>query len=187
MLADLPIEHINKLLKEQCDEKYPKDGDYNNETAYNWFYLDEPEPKGFFHTVHLDALLSHRMFKVGWKIINDLEWYFEETISMLDTPDLRLKAMRDALDAGSDLKMKYGVADNIQQVLDNFPELVTSERLYVVEYCVLTPKDNPGWRWHKNGTYYGKQKSSYEHLGEETEVTEIISFHIHEIAEDNSV
>ena len=184
MLADLPIEEINAILKKQCDEKYPKEGDYNNETAYNWYYLDKPEPIGFFHTVHLDALLSNRMFKVGWKIINDMEWFFEENISMLDSVDDRLKAFREAAERGSDLKQKYGVADNIQQVLDNFPELITSEKLYVVEYHTLTPKDSPGWRWHKNGHYYGKQKSSYEHLGEETEVTEIISFHIHEIVED---
>ena len=53
MLADLPIEYINKQLRKQCDEKYPKEGDYNADTAYDWYYLDKPERVGFFHSIHI--------------------------------------------------------------------------------------------------------------------------------------
>lgn len=78
----------------------------------------------------------------------------------------------------------YGVADDIGQVLKYFRKLMMNpEQKFIISYHTLTPEKDAGWRWHKNGQYIGKQKHSHEHLGDETEVTSIIQYHIYLLKE----
>lgn len=78
----------------------------------------------------------------------------------------------------------YGSADTIRQVLDTYPDLETSPRQYLLTYQILTPQDNPGWRWCKNGPYLGTGNPQHEHLGDETTIDQILSWEVWEVRPD---
>lgn len=77
----------------------------------------------------------------------------------------------------------YGVADNIQQILDNVPELQDPNRKFTVAVTRVVRKDQAktgGWRWHKWGEYIGDFKPQHEYLYDEEGIEEVLVFHIYE-------
>lgn len=76
-----------------------------------------------------------------------------------------------------------GVCDNVEQILAACPELLTSDRRFVI--CVHTirkstePEDG-GWRWHKWGPYIGTLNPQCEYLAHEPEIEQVMTFHIYE-------
>ena len=77
----------------------------------------------------------------------------------------------------------YGVCDNIDQLIEQCPELSDPNRQFVV---TLTPvvkanqSEEGGWRWHKWGDYIGTQKPTCEYLYDEPEIDKVYCFHIYE-------
>lgn len=73
----------------------------------------------------------------------------------------------------------YGVCDTPEQVVQEWPSLVTDENKFVILFTQINRKDCPDWRWHKNGRYIGTQDSQYEHLGDEDEsIQQVLTFSI---------
>ena len=77
----------------------------------------------------------------------------------------------------------YGVADNVEQVLDlyNKNECGYFKGNHVILFHkVVKNPDEPcsGWRWHKWGAYIGVQNPRCEYLNDEPEINEVITFSI---------
>ena len=84
---------------------------------------------------------------------------------------------------------KYGVADNYNQVLKKYKEmLMNPDKNYVVSYIWIHKLEEPaqgGWRWHKWGEYIGIHKPEHEHIYDEADpIYSVICYHIFEIIGD---
>lgn len=80
----------------------------------------------------------------------------------------------------------YGVADNLQQVVDfyNANEEGFFKGNHVIScFEVHRNPDHPccGWRWHKWGQYIGTQKPSREYLNDEPEIEKVVCFSIYKV------
>lgn len=77
----------------------------------------------------------------------------------------------------------YGVADSYDQVLALYPQLVMSNRKYILSFVTLRKEfEQPGgWRWHKWGDYIGTQEPQAEYLYDEPVIEQIIIWHVHEV------
>lgn len=85
------------------------------------------------------------------------------------------KSITELLEGPAD----YGVCDTPEQVLENWPALLTDENKFVILFSEINRKDSPDWRWHKNGRYIGTQDSQYEHLGDEDEsIQRVLTFSV---------
>lgn len=75
----------------------------------------------------------------------------------------------------------YGVCDHYQQVLEQCPMLITSDREFVVFVTAIHQDDEPeegGWRWHKWGEYIGTQNPMCEYLYDELYIDLVYTYHI---------
>lgn len=77
----------------------------------------------------------------------------------------------------------YGVCDHYQQVLDQCPEIVTSERQFVITLAEMRKEwedAEGGWRWHKWGAYIGTHDPQCEYLYDEPVIEAVFCFHVYE-------
>lgn len=85
-----------------------------------------------------------------------------------------------------DCKSYYGVADNIEQIMEHFKEEFAPDfpRRFVV-FCFWVVKSEQsswgGWRWHKWGEYIGQHEITAEYIYDEPVVDEVICFHVYEV------
>ena len=78
----------------------------------------------------------------------------------------------------------YGVCDEMDQLIEKFPALETSERKFVITFKQVVRDAEPkmgGWRWHKWGPYIGDQNPQCEYLADEPEIRHIFVYHIYEL------
>ena len=79
----------------------------------------------------------------------------------------------------------YGVADNIQQVLNYYDKQIKdSNRKYCISCTGIRKSDQPengGWRWCKWGEYIGIKNSQADYLYDEPVITEVLVFQIYEL------
>ena len=93
-------------------------------------------------------------------------------------PDNVFDQYPDGLVCGS-----YGVCDGMDNLLDRAPELITSEREFVVTMTRVRRDDQSpegGWRWHKWGEYLGTFDSQCEYLYDEVGIEEVYCYHVFE-------
>lgn len=77
----------------------------------------------------------------------------------------------------------YGVCDDLQNLLAACPELVTSERQFVITLCPMRSDEQceeGGWRWHKWGPYVGEQTPTCEYLYDEPLIDLVYVYQIFE-------
>lgn len=76
----------------------------------------------------------------------------------------------------------YGVADNIEQVLERYKNVIDNQDTkIIITAAPITKDDQPedgGWRWHKWGQYIGEQEPQCEYLYDEPVIDEVIIFHV---------
>lgn len=78
----------------------------------------------------------------------------------------------------------YGVADNIEQLLNHHSEIIDSPENFVVSVVPMKKSEQPawgGWRWHKWGEYIGTQNPTQEYLYDELEIEEVLVYSIHHL------
>ena len=81
-------------------------------------------------------------------------------------------------------KSQYGVADNLDQILEYYKEEIDSDdRFFIYVYPIYQDKSNRGngggWRWHKWGPYIGQLTPECEYLDDEDfYVDYVLIFHI---------
>jgi len=77
----------------------------------------------------------------------------------------------------------YGVCDTAQQVLDIYPILQKDEdRAFIVMFTPVlkvNQSSDGGWRWHKWGSYIGKENPECEYLYNE-DIEGVFVYHIYE-------
>jgi len=79
----------------------------------------------------------------------------------------------------------YGVCDNWQQILEQWPEIESDPRSFIISLAEMRREDQPasgGWRWHKWGTYIGTQKPEHEYLYDDKHIDSVFCFHIYEVS-----
>lgn len=73
----------------------------------------------------------------------------------------------------------YGLVDTVEQFDEKFGKNIREHsKPMCVFFTLLTKKDNPSVRWHKQGTYYGKRTLLAESFGDEPEIEEMLTFHL---------
>lgn len=74
----------------------------------------------------------------------------------------------------------YGIVDTPAQVLERFPHLADDEKpriLTFTEHRRLDQHPTQGFRYHKNGKYWGRQRPRHEHLFDDTHIERVWTFH----------
>lgn len=78
----------------------------------------------------------------------------------------------------------YGVCDNIQQIIDQCPELeADKDRQFMVAVTPIIKAEQPssgGWRWHKWGPYIGEGDPQCEYIFNEPVIGDVLVYHIYE-------
>jgi hypothetical protein len=77
----------------------------------------------------------------------------------------------------------YGVCDSFEQVLEKCPEIVESNRQFIITLTPIVKSQQPsegGWRWHKWGEYIGTFESQCEYIYDEVGIEKVFVFHIYE-------
>lgn len=77
-------------------------------------------------------------------------------------------------------RQSYGVCDNVEQVKQKYPELVTGDRKFVVLLSEIRHEDETeqNWRWHKWGEYIGTHEPQHEYLYDEVGIERVLVFSI---------
>jgi hypothetical protein len=78
----------------------------------------------------------------------------------------------------------YGVADDVNNILEAREKFIKSPEKYILLYSYLTRKSQPkegGWRWHKWGEYIGKQNPKHEYLYDDKHIHAVLLFHFYYI------
>lgn len=80
-----------------------------------------------------------------------------------------------------------GVCDNWEQIIEKWPEIVESDRHFIISLAKWERASEPasgGWRWHKWGDYIGAHEPQCEYLHDEPEIESVCTFHIYEVRAD---
>lgn len=84
---------------------------------------------------------------------------------------------------------RYGVSDNLVQVLSHAEEFLNSpDRYFCISMTPIIREDQSptgGWRWHKWGEYIGTYESKHEYLYDE-DIDKVFVFHIYEVPKDGT-
>lgn len=78
----------------------------------------------------------------------------------------------------------YGVADNLEQIKEAFPQYWYDDRNFILALSTVHKADQPerdGWRWEKWGPYIGTQNSVADYLFDEPEIKELILYSFVEV------
>lgn len=89
----------------------------------------------------------------------------------------------DIRDSEDEFIPMYGVCDKPEQVVEKYPILKTSDRMFLIVFTKVRKADQSsdgGWRWHKWGEYIGDRQPTTEYLYDEPVIDEVYCFHIYE-------
>lgn len=78
----------------------------------------------------------------------------------------------------------FGVADNIEQILKHYPELLQSKDKFIVLISDVYRKDQPesyGFRYEKFGDYIGTQDIQHEFMYDDKHIDKVIIYWIFKI------
>lgn len=78
----------------------------------------------------------------------------------------------------------FGVADNIEQILEYYPELLKSKDKFIVIFSDVYRKDQPehyGFRYEKFGNYIGIQDIKHEFMYDDKHIDKVIIYWIFKI------
>lgn len=78
----------------------------------------------------------------------------------------------------------YGLCDSPEQLLAVYPHFADDDVKRVITFSGILREDQPssgGFRYHKNGTYVGRQKPRNEYLYDDKHIDMICSFHVYRI------
>lgn len=180
MLVDLePI--VKMLNKELTSNKDPLMaflyGSAIEEAGQPGVYV-APNFDNMLESVTIDdtALKVHRYVhsdaqQAEWKRISDLRDQGEDPDPLdWDAPPFN--------------KVDYGVADNVQQILEYYADEVSDDNPdhYVISLRRIVKAEEPergGWRWHKWGRYIGTKTPMHEYIHDEgDEIEGVFCFHL---------
>ena len=77
----------------------------------------------------------------------------------------------------------YGVCDEYSQILEQCPEIISSERKFVITVTPVLKSNQSaegGWRWEKWGEYIGTKNPQCRYLYDEPEIDSVFAYHIYE-------
>lgn len=78
----------------------------------------------------------------------------------------------------------FGVCDNFNQIIDQFPDLLNSTSKYVIGLSKVKRAEQRsvgGWRWCKWGEYIGNKEITAEYLYDEENIDQVYCFKIYRI------
>ncbi|QWU14363.1 hypothetical protein SAMN04487895_101668 [Paenibacillus sophorae] len=181
MLIDI---EFKQYLIDECNERLKEhysDEEYRKYSVKGTDELCHRIAKGIYYTGlnfnHYIELFSED------KIIE--RWDSFSIIRKTEDGNIDWDYFNKCSDEGVESKGNYGVCDDYQQVLDQYPELEIDDRKFVLGLSKTTKRNQSssgGWRWEKWGEYIGKQNSQADYLYDEPEIEEIYCYHIYEIA-----
>lgn len=78
----------------------------------------------------------------------------------------------------------YGVCDYPEQVLERYPHYADDDVPRALTFVEVRREHEPasgGWRYHKWGTYIGKQRPVHEYLYHDTHIDPVWTFSVHKV------
>lgn len=148
--------------------------------------LGSPVPKAIARGVYQSGLsLDHDLKASGYRI--DTSPFHEAAWRPVWDVEPGTDERRAALDAAYAAPHDYGVCDNWEQITERWPEILTSERRFVIGMTEIRRADQPergGWRWHKWGEYVGTHEPQHEYLADEEGIESVWVFQIIEVLDD---
>lgn len=94
-----------------------------------------------------------------------------------------VKTWKDTLTSEEEELDQYGVCDNWEQILEEYPVVATSPIRCFITVTPIIKAEQPqqwGWRWHKWGPYIGTKDPQYEYIAQEgPEIEKVYVFHIY--------
>lgn len=78
----------------------------------------------------------------------------------------------------------YGLCDTPEQFLDTFPHIPDDDVPRILTFYGIYREHQSsqgGFRYHKNGTYYGKQRPQHEYLYDDKHIDMICGFHVYRV------
>jgi len=144
------------------------------------FYIPNPINgfPGFYNNLNIDISIQD----ICNESVKDSYSSFSGGKEVWNASDL--KAYAELVRSGYDIRDNYGVCDNIDQILNKYPELQNSDRKFIVSLVSMLKSEQSksgGWRWHKWGEYIGEQNPTHEYLYDEPEIEEVFVYHIYEL------
>lgn len=86
--------------------------------------------------------------------------------------------------------IEYGVCDNAEQIINQWPHLESSKQRHFITMTPIYKAHQPvrdGWRWHKNGEYIGNHEIQCEYLYDEKEIEVVYVFHIYTLKPESGL
>lgn len=84
----------------------------------------------------------------------------------------------------------FGVVDSLDELFEMIPTVLNDKkRKFVIQINEIKKSEQPktgGWRWHKWGPYYGKQKPTTEYIADEPVIDLVVTYIIIEFFDPNS-
>lgn len=121
---------------------------------------------------------------------NDIYTYNHPKVRALEKEaSLKLEkeecTFQEMIEATKEYGSSYGVADNLEQVLEKFKDKVESpDKNYVILMTLVERKDQSedgGWRFHKWGPYIGDHEIEYEYLYDQKDMDSVYVYHIYRV------
>lgn len=109
---------------------------------------------------------------------------YDPTWDFQSTAEVRLAFFREQIEKNTFFG-SYGVADNIEQVLEKYKPYVDDPEHHFCFSFTEVRKDQQsdwgGWRWHKWGEYIGTQEPQCEYLYDEPVIESVFVFHVYRV------
>lgn len=140
--------------------------------------------KGMFSVYGLGRRLNVGIYEGNVNLHAALEGILDETARSFGVLDPMHKGMPTVRDHKwlRRVYSAFGVADNIQQVLDKLSAFINHPTRTFVLGVVWNKKDRgDNFRWHKWGPYIGIQEPQCEHFKDEPTVDRVMFYHLYEV------
>lgn len=139
-------------------------GVYNEHTMI-LHHIDYKTDQPFTNDDELRALINRDPNEINWNADGMNQ-------DMLDFWERDAKTPKD-----------YGMCDHWTQIVTKWPEIITSERKFIILIISIQGEEGQGFRMHKNGTYIGWHEglTDYEYLYDFPDTNELQLFHLIEL------
>lgn len=171
----------------QFDKKYFED--LMSSRSKKIKLLDFSNTDGLYADIYLnidnrESMMRHNAQKLQDGVILVQDFNFNHVIEMFSEWEEDVSKSYSCVMYNENYYSTYGVADNLQQVLDYGKCFIESNDKYFLVLVPVIRLNQPkegGWRWHKWGDYIGKYDRRCEYLYDEEGIEIVYVFHFYAI------
>lgn len=150
------------------------------------FHVISDKPGFFWGDFNFDSRIEYSDYEVVGLFpsfnLKTGQYFTDEQISKMYSDQIRFCDWPEEMWG---LVSSYGVADNVEQVLERFKAVVDHRDIEIVmSFTPIVKKEQPeegGWRWHKWGEYIGTHEIQHEYLYDEEGIEEVLVYQVYPV------